>query len=198
MPDRVVGDVDEFSSSEVLWGDRVSPPDGQGELPVEPVRPVPVADRSPKPGYDPAMEQRVSLITLGVTDLKRARAFYERLGWRGQEVEETVFFQVGGIALVLWGRDKLALDAGINDEQGGGFGGVVLAHNVRSEAEVEDVIASAERAGATVTRRAACTFYGGYAGYFIDPDGYAWEVAHNPGFMLAEDGSITVPDFSSP
>lgn len=151
-----------------------------------------------KPGYDPAMEQRVSLITLGVTDLKRARTFYERLGWRGQEVEETVFFQVGGIALVLWGRDKLALDVGINDEQGGGFSGVVLAHNVRSEAEVEDVITSAERAGATVTRRAARTFYGGYAGYFTDPDGYAWEVAHNPGLMLAEDGSITVPDFSSP
>ncbi len=143
------------------------------------------------------MEQRVSLITLGVTDVKRARAFYERLGWRGQEVEETVFFQVGGIALVLWDREKLALDAGINDEQGGGFSGVVLAHNVRSEAEVQDVIACAQGAGATVTRPAARTFYGGYAGCFTDPDGHAWEVAHNPGFILAEDGSITVPDFSS-
>jgi len=86
------------------------------------------------------MDQRVSLITLGVVDMKRSRAFYERLGWQGQEVEETVFFQIGGIALVLWGRDKLALDCGITGEQVGGFSGVVLAHNVRSEAEVEEVI----------------------------------------------------------
>ena len=109
--------------------------------------PSPHQDRSPKPGYDPAMEQRVSLITLGVTDLKRARAFYERLGGRGQEVEETVFFQVGGIALVLWGRDKLALDAGINDEPGGGFSGVGLAHNVRSWAGFGAVSPPAGRAG---------------------------------------------------
>ena len=120
------------------------------------------------------MDQRVSLITLGVVDMKRSRAFYERLGWQGQEVEETVFFQIGGIALVLWGRDKLALDCGITGEQVGGFSGVVLAHNVRSEAEVEEVITSAERAGATVTRPAAPTFYGGYAGFFNDPDGHIW------------------------
>jgi predicted lactoylglutathione lyase len=144
------------------------------------------------------MEQRVSLITLGVADLKRSREFYERLGWRGQEVEETVFFQAGGLALVLWGRDKLALDCGISDEQAGGFSGVVLAHNVRSEAEVDDVLTSAKQAGATMTRPAARTFYGGYAGFFTDPDGHAWEVAHNPGFALAADGSITLPDFSSP
>lgn len=149
-------------------------------------------------GYDLAMEQRVSLITLGVADVERSRAFYERLGWQGQEVEETVFFRIGGLALVLWGRDKLALDCGLNDEQAGGSSGVVLAHNVRSEAEVEDIIASAERAGATVTRPAARIFYGGYAGFFTDPDGHAWEIAHNPGFPLAEDGSITIPDFSSP
>jgi catechol 2,3-dioxygenase-like lactoylglutathione lyase family enzyme len=139
------------------------------------------------------MEQRVSVITLGVADVKRSRAFYERLGWQGQEVEETVFFRVGGIALVLSDRDKLALDCGLNDEQAGGFGGVVLAHNVRSEAEVEDVITLAERAGATVTRQAARTLYGGYAAFFTDPDGNAWEVAHNPGFPLAEDGSLTRP-----
>ncbi|WP_416211564.1 VOC family protein [Frankia sp. Cas3] len=146
------------------------------------------------------MEQRVSLITLGVADVRRARAFYERLGWHGQEVEETVFFQAGGIALVLWGRDKLARDCGftdgtITDRPAGGFSGVALAHNVRSEAEVDGLIAAAERAGATVTRPPAKTFYGGYAGYFTDLDGHAWEIAYNPGFPLAADGSITVPDF---
>jgi predicted acetyltransferase/predicted lactoylglutathione lyase len=157
----------------------------------------PTAQRHCSPN-DSAMEQRVSLISLGVADLKRSRAFYERLGWQGQEVGETVFFQVSGIALVLWSRDKLALDCGLHDEQAGGFSGVVLAHNVRSEAEVEDVITSAERAGATVTRHPARTSDGGYAGFFIDPDGHAWEVAHKPGSPLAEDGSMTVPDFSSP
>ena len=159
---------------------------------------TPQAHRSPEHGYDPAMEQRISLITLGVADLKRSRAFYERLGWQGQEIKETVFFQVGGMALVLWGREKLGLHCGIHDEQAGGFSGVVLAHNVRSEAEVEDVITSAKRAGATVTRPPARTTYGGYAGFFIDLDGHAWEVAHNPGFPLGDEGSITVPDFSSP
>ncbi|MGH3719932.1 MAG: VOC family protein [Pseudonocardiaceae bacterium] len=142
------------------------------------------------------MEQRVSLVTLGVADVQRARAFYEQLGWQGQEVEETVFFQAGGMALVLWGRDKLALDCGATDQQTAGFSGVCLAHNVRSEAEVNEVITEAERAGATVTRPAATTFYGGYAGVFSDLDGHAWEIAHNPGFPLAEDGSITIPDFS--
>ena len=95
------------------------------------------------------MEQRVSLISLGVTDLDRSRAFYEQLGWRGQEVEETVFFEAGGIVLVLWGRDKLALDSGVADTGRGSFDGVVLAHNVRSKEEVEQVVAAAEDAGAT-------------------------------------------------
>ncbi len=140
----------------------------------------------------------MSLITLGVADVQRARAFYEQLGWQGQEVEETVFFQAGGIALVLWGRDKLALDCGVTEGWAGGFSGVALAHNVRSAAEVDEVIAAAEVAGATVTRPAATTFYGGYAGVFTDLDGHAWEIAHNPGFPLAEDGSITVPDFGNP
>jgi predicted acetyltransferase/predicted lactoylglutathione lyase len=162
------------------------------------ITPTPQRQRSRQQGHDSAMEQRVSLITLGVADVKRSRAFYERLGWQGQEVEETVFFRVGGIALVLWGRDKLALDCGVNDEQAGGFSGVVLAHNVHSGAEVEEVISSAERAGAKVTRHPARTLYGGYAACFTDPDGHTREVAHNPGFPLAEDGSITVPDFSSP
>ncbi len=143
------------------------------------------------------MEQRVSLITLGVADVARARAFYERLGWRGQEVEATVFFQAGGLALVLWGRDELAADCGVTDERAGGFGGVALAHNVASAAEVDEVIATAQRAGAVITRPAATTFYGGYAGVFTDPDGHAWEIAHNPGFPLAADGSITIPDFGT-
>jgi catechol 2,3-dioxygenase-like lactoylglutathione lyase family enzyme len=143
------------------------------------------------------MEQRVSIVTLGVADLQRARAFYERLGWAGQEVEETVFFQAGGLALVLWSRQKLALDAGVADEGTDGFGGITLAHNVRSKAEVDAIMASARQAGATVTRPPAETFYGGYAGCFADPDGHIWEIAHNPGFPLAADGSISVPDFGS-
>jgi uncharacterized protein len=149
------------------------------------------------------MEQRISLITLGVRDLARARAFYEQLGWRGQTVEETVFFQAGGSAVVLWGRAELAADAGVEDVDGraaparGGprFAGVALAHNVRSREEVDAVIGAATRAGATVTRSPAPTFYGGYAGYFADPDGHLWEVAHNPGFTLGPDGSLVLPDF---
>lgn len=141
------------------------------------------------------MEQRLSLVTLGVTDIRRARDFYEHLGWRGQEVEETVFFQAGGIGLVLWGRDKLAADAGVADSGRGGFDGVVLAHNVRDRSEVDAVVAAASRAGGTVTRAPAETFYGGYAGSFADPDGHVWEVAYNPGFPLDDDGAITIPDF---
>src|SRR6478672_8458826 len=121
--------------------------------------------------YGAAMDQRISLITLGVADLARARAFYEQLGWRGQEVEETVFFQAGGLAVVLWGRVKLADDAGIADPGTDGFGGMTLAQNVRSRQEVDEVIATATKAGATVTKPARETFYGGYAGYFGDPDG---------------------------
>jgi predicted lactoylglutathione lyase len=147
----------------------------------------------------PGVEQRISLITLGVSDLSRAKRFYEALGWRGQEVEQTVFFQAGGIALVLWGEDKLAADAGLSSARRGGgeFRGMSLAQNVRSRAEVDTAIAAARSAGATVTQEPAETFYGGYAGYFTDPDGHVWEVAHNPGFTLAEDGSLTLPDFGT-
>lgn len=139
------------------------------------------------------MEQRVSLITLGVADVGVARAFYEQLGWEGKEVEETVFFQAGGIGFVLWGREKLAADGQLEDGGSDGFGGVALAHNVRSREEVEAVLAAAEAAGATITKRPAETFYGGYAAYFTDPDGHVWEVAHNPGFALAADGSLQLP-----
>ena len=136
-------------------------------------------------------------MTLGVEDLERSRAFYEELGWHGQEVEETVFFQAGWMALVLWSRKKLAADCGLTEEAPTGFDGVVLAHNVRSTAEVDAIIKHAKRAGARITRAPAPTFYGGYAGIFLDPDGHAWEVAHNPGFTLAPDGSLALPDFSA-
>ncbi|MGH9189929.1 MAG: VOC family protein [Acidimicrobiales bacterium] len=141
------------------------------------------------------MEQRISLITLGVADVTRSRAFYEALGWHGQEVEETVFFQLGGLALVLWGREKLALDAGIDDSGTDRFAGVALAHNVRTRADVEEVLSLAARAGAVITAPARATFYGGYAGYFADPDGHLWEVGHNPGFTLDADGGLVLPDF---
>ncbi|MEV7832200.1 VOC family protein [Streptomyces subrutilus] len=140
------------------------------------------------------MEQRVSLITLGVADLERARSFYEALGWRGQEVQATVFFQAGGLGLVLWSREDLARDSGLDDGRGTGFGGIVLAHNARSREEVDALLASAQQAGATLTKPAATTFYGGYAGCFADPDGHLWDIAHNPGLPLAEDGSLTIPD----
>ena len=141
------------------------------------------------------MEQRVSLITLGVADLARARAFYERLGWRGQEVEETAFFQAGGMALVLWGREKVAADAGVADGGSDGFGGITIAQNVRSRAEVDEVMAVAAEAGAVITQAARETFYGGYAGFFADPDGHVWEIAHNPGFVIGDDGAVVLPDF---
>lgn len=97
------------------------------------------------------MEQRLSLITLGVADLDRARRFYERLGWHGQVVQETVFFQAGGIAVSLWAREKLSADLGIADQGDDGFGGIALAHNVRSRAEVDEILAAATDAGATIT-----------------------------------------------
>ncbi|MDA3631202.1 VOC family protein [Saccharopolyspora oryzae] len=141
------------------------------------------------------MEQRISLITLGVDDLQRARAFYAALGWQGQEIEETVFFQTGGSAFVLWSREKLAEDCGLPDATRDGFSGITLAHNTRSEDEVDDIMTAAAEAGATITKPAARTFYGGYSGVFADPDGHFWEIAYNPGFTLAEDGSLVLPDF---
>ena len=143
------------------------------------------------------MEQRISLVTLGVVDVARSRAFYEGMGWRGQEVDETVFFQAGTIAVVLWGRELLASDAGVPLDPPVPFEGIALAHNVRSTQEVDAVLAAAQSAGGTITRPPSPTFYGGYAGYFADPDGHLWEVAHNPGFSLGPDGSLTLPDFGS-
>ena len=131
----------------------------------------------------------MSLVTLGVSDLTRARAFYEALGWSGESPDgEVVFFQVVGMILALWGRDKLAEDSVVTD--GGGWGGVTLAYNVRSPAEVDRVLVEAEAAGATIGRPGATTFWGGYSGVFFDLDGHPWEVAHNPGWPIAADGSV--------
>ena len=139
------------------------------------------------------MQQSVSLVTLGVSDYERAKRFYEALGWSvAWEAEETSFFQANRVVLVLWGRDKLAADMGISDEAEG-WGGIALAHNVASRDEVRDVIELARASGAEVTREPSETFYGGYAGAFRDPDGHTWEIAHNPGFGLKDDGSVTLP-----
>lgn len=136
------------------------------------------------------MEQRMSLVTLGVADLARARRFYETgLGWQvGQAVaDEVVFFQLNGLILSLFHRDALTEDAGITDT-GTGFGGIALAHNARSREEVDTVLAEAERAGGRLVKPAQETSWGGYSGYFADPDGHLWEVAHNPYFPIDAEG----------
>ena len=139
------------------------------------------------------MEQRVSLITLGVTDLPRARAFYEALGWRTGAApdDDVVFFQAGGAVLALWDRTRLAEDSGVEDAPG--WGGVTLAYNVRSPAEVDSVIDEARAAGARIAREGGETFWGGYSGVFVDPEGHPWEVAHNPRWTLRPDGSLVLP-----
>ena len=138
------------------------------------------------------MEQRVSLITLGVRDLERARGFYEALGWKSgaAPADDVVFFQAGGMIVALWGREQLTEDTAVQDS--GGWGGVTLAYNTRSPAEVDEVIAEAEGAGATIARPGAETFWGGYSGIFIDPDGHPWEVAHNPRWTIEPDGSVRI------
>jgi catechol 2,3-dioxygenase-like lactoylglutathione lyase family enzyme len=152
---------------------------------------VPVRGSRPKSG-GVSVEQRVTLITLGVRDIERARRFYEQMGWRiGMDVEETVFFQAGDLVVSLWGRDKLAEDGGVTD--GGAWGGITLAHNVGSPGDVDAVIEEARAAGARIGREPAATSWGGYSGTFIDPEGHPWEVAHNPGWELGDDGSLTLP-----
>ena len=138
------------------------------------------------------MEQRVSLITLGVRDLERARGFYEALGWKSgaAPADDVVFFQAGGMIVALWGREQLTEDTAVEDS--GGWGGVTLAYNTRSPTEVDEVLAEAEAAGATIARPGAETFWGGYSGVFVDPEGHAWEVAHNPHWTVAADGSVSL------
>jgi len=138
------------------------------------------------------VEQRLSLVTLGVRDLERAQGFYEALGWTSgaAPADDVVFFQTGCMIVALWGRDQLAEDTVVEDT--GGWGGVTLAYNARSPAEVDAVLAEAEAAGATIPRRGAETFWGGYSGVFIDPEGHAWEVARNPQWTLREDGAVSL------
>jgi predicted lactoylglutathione lyase len=141
------------------------------------------------------MEQRLSLVTLGVSDVSRAQAFYEALGWKlgggmDDENDHVAFFQAAGIVFALWGRDKLAHDSGVDDT--GGWGGVTLAYNCRSPEEVDAVLDEARAAGATIPRSGAPTFWGGYSGVFVDPDGHPWEVAHNPHWTVHDDGRTTL------
>ncbi len=136
------------------------------------------------------MEQRLSLVTLGVNDLARARSFYEALGWQSRAAPEddVVFFQAGCMIVALWDRDKLADDSGVEDH--GGWGGVTLAYNARSPKDVDEVLGQARSAGASISREGGRTFWGGYSGVFVDPDGHPWEVAHNPGWRVDQDGSV--------
>ena len=140
------------------------------------------------------VDQRLSLTTLGVSDLPRARAFYEALGWTTQAEpdDDVVFFQAGGMIVALWDRAKLAEDSAVEDA--GGWGGVTLAYNTRSNDEVDEVIEEARRAGAEIGKEPGETFWGGYSGVFIDPAGHPWEVAHNPRWTIEADGSVTLPD----
>ncbi|HEY7178311.1 MAG TPA: VOC family protein [Gaiella sp.] len=138
------------------------------------------------------MEQRLSLVTLGVGDLARSRSFYEALGWRtgAAPEDEVVFFQAGCLIVALWSREQLAKDSTVVD--GGGWGGVTLAYNVATPEEVDAVIDEARAAGATIGREPAATFWGGYSGVFVDPEGHPWEVAHNPHWTVGPDGSTTL------
>ncbi len=140
------------------------------------------------------MDQRVSLITLGVRDVAASRRFYERLGWKAAAASEAgvAFFQAGGIVLSLFGRAALAEDARLPDGPPG-FGGITLALNQRSKADVDRAIDEARAAGATILKPAADTFWGGYSGYFADPDGHPWEVAWNPYFPLDAEGIVRLP-----
>ncbi|MBN8608665.1 MAG: VOC family protein [Caulobacterales bacterium] len=140
------------------------------------------------------MEPRVSLITLGVVDLRRSLVFYEAMGFRASSLGggEVFFLQAGAIGLVIWSRADLASDAGA-PEAGSGFRGIAIAHNVREEREVDEVLAAAEAAGGKITKQAHQAPWGGRTGYFADPDGHLWEVAWNPHFPLDEKGALTLP-----
>ena len=138
------------------------------------------------------MDQRVSVITLGVADLDRSRHFYEALGWRrGSTDEGVVFFQIPGAVFALWSRAALAEEARQTDT-GAAFGGIALAYNARSKGEVDAVLAEAKAAGATLLKPAEEVFWGGYSGYFADPDGHPWEVAWNPGWSLDDEGRVSL------
>ena len=139
------------------------------------------------------MDQRITLLTLGVADYARATAFYAALGWSpAREIEETAFYEANGVIFTLWAREKLSADLGIPDE-GARWSGIALAHNVRSREDVHAIVELARANGAEITREPSETFYGGYAGGFRDLDGHTWEIAHNPGFGLDDDGNVVLP-----
>jgi len=144
-----------------------------------------------------SMEPRVSLITIGVGDLERSRKFYEALGWRTDSKPEdgVVFFQSGSMVFGLWSREELAKDSEVVDN--GGWGGITLACNVSSPAEVDAFLAKARDAGAQIAREGGETFWGGYNGVFLDPDGHPWEIAHNPFWSLEADGSVRLPEVAA-
>ncbi len=139
------------------------------------------------------MDPRLSVVTLGVSDLERARAFYrDVLGWRPapQSVGDVVFFQAGGVVLALYPRRLLAQDARLDDARAPGFGGVTLAQNVRERADVDEVLAAIAVGGGRILKPAEDAVWGGRSGYFADPDGHPWEVAWNPGFPLDREGLV--------
>ena len=141
------------------------------------------------------MEPRISLITLGVEDISRAAAFYEKgLGWKRSSAsqDDVVFFQLSGIVLSLYPRKLLAEDAHV-DSKGSGFSGITLAHNTRTETEVDHILKKVEKLGAKILKPAQKVFWGGYSGYFADPDGHIVEVAHNPFFEFDERGNLKLP-----
>jgi catechol 2,3-dioxygenase-like lactoylglutathione lyase family enzyme len=137
---------------------------------------------------------RIHLITLGVEDVARAARFYEALGMqrRLKQAKDVAFFDAGGVVLSLFGREALAEDARVENEKLG-FGGVALAYNVASEPAVEAALKAAESAGGRILKPAQRAFWGGYTGYFADPDGHVWEVAHNPDFRFDEHGQLALP-----
>jgi uncharacterized protein len=139
------------------------------------------------------VKQRLSLVTLGVSDLQASRSFYEALGWKTGAApgDDVAFFQAGDMVVALWSRAKLAEDSCVAD--GGGWGGVTFALNLGSPAEVDAVIEEARAAGATIGREPAETFWGGYSGVFVDPDGHPWEVAHNPRWEITPEGGVRLP-----
>lgn len=144
-------------------------------------------------GQSQGMEPRITAVTLGYANFDRARSFYASMGWAGSSPDgEVVFVQAGGMVLALWDRKLLAADSAVTEDPGG-WGGVTLAHNVASPEEVDDVLAEAEAAGGRIGRPGADTEWGGYSGLFLDPDGHRWEVAHNPAWPLAADGTVTLP-----
>lgn len=141
------------------------------------------------------MEQRITLVTLGVRDLARSTAFFERLGWARsvRDADGVSFFQCGGIAIALWPTEELAADAGLPAE-GSGFRGFAIAHNVRRREEVDAVLAEAVSAGGEIVKPGQATAWGGYVGYFHDLDGHLWEIAWNPAFRLDSAGAVHLPD----